>query len=105
MRSCGPALASVAVRAFDAARRRSVGIASTSRISRSGGASARSGSTRRAELTHDYDAVGHRYHDGYYLLHGSRVYVEFEDGRVNQIVFSVHYGRVSEILMSARYVD
>jgi hypothetical protein len=49
----------------------------------------------RAEVAHDYDAVGHHYHEayGYYLLHHSRVYVAFRAGRVNEIAFTTRYYR------------
>jgi hypothetical protein len=57
---------------------------------------------RRAEVVHDYDAIGHRYHvqvrsaglvQGYYRLHHSRVFVTFEDGRVNELDFTTRYYR------------
>jgi hypothetical protein len=52
----------------------------------------------RAEVAHDYDAIGHHYHQGYgyYVLHHSRVYVAFESGRVNEIAFSTPYYRTPD---------
>jgi len=55
----------------------------------------------RKQVAHDYDAVGHRFHvqsrgdilQGYYTLHGSRVYVTFQDGVVNEIAFTTPYYR------------
>jgi hypothetical protein len=50
----------------------------------------------------EYGLAGHGYHllvanqgivQGYYRLHGDRVYVEFQDGRVNEIGFSTRYYR------------
>jgi hypothetical protein len=55
---------------------------------------------RRVER--EYGLAGHGYHllvanqgivQGYYRLHGDRVYVEFQDGRVNEIGFSTRYYR------------
>src|SRR5438045_1704168 len=60
---------------------------------------------KRAEVAHDYDAVGHRYHvqvrgsgfvQGYYILHRSRVFVTFDDGRVNEIDFTTRFYRTSD---------
>ena len=56
----------------------------------------------RAEVAHDYDAVGHRYHvqargkgilQGYYALHRSCVFVTFEDGLVNELDFTTRFYR------------
>ena len=56
----------------------------------------------RARVRQDYDADGHRYHllartngivQGYYRLHGSRVFVTFQDGRVNELDFTTRYYR------------
>jgi hypothetical protein len=49
----------------------------------------------RQEVRHDYDEAGHRYHapDGYYLLHRSRVYVDFRNGVVDDIGFTTRYYR------------
>jgi hypothetical protein len=56
----------------------------------------------RAQVAHDYDAVGHRYHvqvhgngivQGYYLLHGSRLFVAYRDGRVNELDFTTRFYR------------
>jgi hypothetical protein len=45
------------------------------------------------QVRHDYDEAGHRYHaaDGYYVLHRSRVYVDFRNGVVNDIGFTTRY--------------
>lgn len=56
----------------------------------------------RAQVAHDYDAVGHRYHvqvrvngivQGYYVLHGSRLLVTYRDGRVNELDFTTRFYR------------
>jgi hypothetical protein len=52
----------------------------------------------RAQVAHDYDAVGHRYHaqggaQGYYVLHGSRLYVGYRDGRLNELDFTTRFYR------------
>jgi hypothetical protein len=56
----------------------------------------------RAQVAHDYDAVGHRYYvqsrsggivQGYYVLHGSRVFVDYRDGRVNELDFTTRFYR------------
>jgi hypothetical protein len=56
----------------------------------------------RVRVRQDYDAQGHRYHllgrqngivQGYYWLHGSRVFVTFQDGAVNEIDFTTRYYR------------
>jgi hypothetical protein len=56
----------------------------------------------RAEVAHDYDAAGHRYHvqvrgngivQGYYLLHGSRLFVAYSHGRVNELDFTTRFYR------------
>jgi hypothetical protein len=56
----------------------------------------------RAQVAHDYDAVGHRYHvqargnglvEGYYVLHRSRVDVDYRDGRVNELDFTTRFYR------------
>jgi hypothetical protein len=57
---------------------------------------------RRERVEREYGSKGRGYHvlvtgqalsQGYYRLHGDRVYVEFEDGRVNEISFSTRYYR------------
>jgi hypothetical protein len=59
----------------------------------------------RAKVAYDYDAVGHRYHvqargngivQGYYVLHRSRVFVEYRDGRVNELDFTTRFYRTEE---------
>ena len=59
----------------------------------------------RAQVAHDYDAAGHRYHvqargngilQGYYALHGSRVFVTFQDGRVNELGFTTRFYRTRD---------
>ena len=56
----------------------------------------------RAEVAHDYDAAGHRFHvqvrgdglvQGYYVLHRSRVFVTFRDGRVDELGFTTRFYR------------
>jgi hypothetical protein len=56
----------------------------------------------RAQVKRDYDAIGHRYHvtfrsdgvrEGYYVLHKSRVFVAFQDGRVDSIDFTTPFYR------------
>ena len=56
----------------------------------------------RAQVAHDYDAVGHRYHvlargnglvQGYYVLHRSHVEVDYRDGRVNELDFTTRFYR------------
>jgi hypothetical protein len=56
----------------------------------------------RSQVAHDYDEIGHRYHvqvrsngivQGYYALHRSRVFVTFEDGKVNEIYFTTRFYR------------
>jgi hypothetical protein len=59
----------------------------------------------RAQVAHDYDAVGHRYRvqvrdngivQGYYALHRSRLFVTFRDGRVNDLEFTTRFYRTWE---------
>jgi len=56
----------------------------------------------RARVEREYGGVGHGFHflagsaglaQGYYRLHGTRVYVTFEAGRVNELEFSTRYYR------------
>ncbi len=56
----------------------------------------------KAHVEREYGSEGHGYHvldrvsgiiQGYYRLHGSRVYVTFEDGRVNELDFTTRYYR------------
>ena len=56
----------------------------------------------KARVEQEYGSEGHVYHvlaaaqgivQGYYRLHGSRVYVTFRDGRVNELDFTTRYYR------------
>ena len=49
----------------------------------------------RARIEREYGGVGHGYHvpDGYYRLHGSRVFVTFQDGRVEEFQLTTRYYR------------
>ena len=52
----------------------------------------------RARVEREYGSAGHGYHvltavQGYYLLHGGVVGVEFRDGRVEEINFGIPYYR------------
>jgi hypothetical protein len=56
----------------------------------------------RKRVAYDYDAIGHRYHvlsrrnrvvHGYYVLHHSRVYIDFRNGHVDRIDFTTPYYR------------
>ena len=56
----------------------------------------------RASVERDYGSAGHGFHvlsqgngivQGYYRLHRSRVFVTFEDGRVNELDFTTRYYR------------
>jgi hypothetical protein len=57
---------------------------------------------RRAHVEREYGSVGHGYHvlagfgdtvQGYYLLHGGPVGVDFKDGRVEEVRFATPYYR------------
>src|SRR5437763_11035805 len=56
----------------------------------------------KARVEKEYGSEGHGYYvlvrnqgiiQGYYRLHGSRVYVTFENGRVNEVDFTTRYYR------------
>lgn len=56
----------------------------------------------KSRVQREYGTDGHGYHvqvrnngiiQGYYLRHGGRVFVTFEDGRVNEVDFSTRYYR------------
>jgi hypothetical protein len=58
----------------------------------------------RARVEQEYGSVGHGYHvlfgsrghvQGYYLLHGTKVHVTFDGGRVAEIGFSTPYYRTT----------
>lgn len=58
----------------------------------------------KAAVERAYGREGHGYHvlvrqngivQGYYRLHGSRVYVTFQDGRVNELEFTTRYYRTT----------
>ena len=55
-------------------------------------------------VEHEYGTEGHGYHvedrgqgiiQGYYRLHGSRVYVTFQDGRVNELDITTRFYRTT----------
>jgi hypothetical protein len=59
----------------------------------------------KKDVEADYGSAGHGYHvhvadqgivEGYYRLHGSRVDVTFENGRVSEIAFSTRYYRTKD---------
>jgi hypothetical protein len=47
----------------------------------------------RGQVARELDAAGHRYHVhwGYYVLRGGRLFVTFQDGRVNELAFATPY--------------
>jgi len=58
----------------------------------------------KARVEREYGTEGHGYHvddrsryivEGYYRLHGSRMYVIFENGRVNELDFTTRYYRTA----------
>lgn len=57
---------------------------------------------RESVIESEYGLPGHGYHvqtrdngivEGYFVLHGSRIFVTFEDGRLNELDFSSRYYR------------